>query len=66
MGYDVEFSYHDKKYILINNGDGIIYVTDTPYDKRIFEDPMELLENFRIEDKTLLELSPEITNIEPV
>lgn len=34
--------------------------------KKFFDSPMALVENFRIDGKTLLELAPEIEYIEPV
>lgn len=66
QGYDVELSYNGKTHYLLNAGEGI--VSDSHFTERIevFDSPMALVENFKIDGKTLLELAPEIEDIEPV
>ena len=66
MGYDVELSYKGKSYYFMDDGYGV--VSDSPFTERkeVFDSPMALVENFRIDGKTLLELAPEIEDIEPV
>lgn len=66
MGYDVELSYKGKEYYLMDDGEGVISDSHFTERKEIFDSPMALVENFRIDGKTLLELAPEIDNIEPV
>lgn len=66
MGYDVEFSYNGKKYYLLNDGKGILSDETFSERKEVFDSPMDLVENFKIDGKTLLELAPEIEDIEPV
>lgn len=55
MGYDVELSFKGKNYYFMDVGEGV--VTDSP---------MALVENFKIDGTTLLELAPKIEDIEPV
>lgn len=66
MGYDVKLSYNGKEYYLMDDGEGII--SDSNFTKReqVFDSPMTLVENFKINNKTLLELASEIEDIEPV
>lgn len=66
IGYDVEFSYKGNTYYLMDDGEGVI--SDSQFTKRIevFDSPMDLVENFKIDGKTLLELAPEIDDIDPV
>lgn len=65
-GYDVELSYKGKTYYFMDVGEGV--VTDSQFTERkdVFDSPMSLVENFKIDGKTLLELAPEIEDIEPV
>lgn len=66
MGYDVEFTYKGKMYYLLNDGEGV--VTDSYFFKRleVFNSPMALGENFKIDGTPLLELASQIEDIEPV
>ena len=66
QGYDVELSYKGKTYYFMDAGEGV--VTDSHFSerKKVFDSPMALIENFKIDGKTLLELAPEIEDIEPV
>lgn len=66
QGYDVELSYKGKTYYFMDAGEGV--VTDSHFSERkeVFDSPMALVENFKIDGKTLLELAPEIEDIEPV
>ena len=66
QGYDVELSYKGKTYYFMDAGEGI--VTDSHFSERkeVFDSPMALIENYKIDGKTLLELAPEIQDIEPV
>ena len=66
QGYDVELSYKGKTYYFMDAGEGV--VTDSHFSerKKVFDSPMALVENFKIDGKTLLELAPEIEDIEPV
>ena len=66
MGYDVELSFKGKNHYFMDVGEGV--VTDSHFTERkeVFDNPMALVENFKIEGKTLLELAPEIEDVEPV
>lgn len=66
MGYDVELSFKGKNYYFMDVGEGV--VTDSHFTERkeVFDNPMALVENFKIDGKTLLELALEIEDIEPV
>ena len=66
MGYDVELSFKGKNYYFMDVGEGV--VSDSHFSEReeVFDSPMTLVENFKIDGKTLLELAPEIEDIEPV
>lgn len=66
MGYDVELSFKGKNYYFMDAGEGV--VTDSQFYERkeVFDSPMALVENFKIDGKALLELAPEIEDIEPV
>jgi len=66
MGYDVELNYNGESYYLLNAGEGIISDSHFTERKEVFDSPMALIENFKIDGKTLLELAPEIEDIEPV
>lgn len=66
MGYDVELVYKGKTYYLMDDGEGVISDSNFTERKEVFDSPMALLENFKIDGKTLLELSPEIEDIEPM
>lgn len=66
MGYDVELTYKGETYYLLNVGEGIISDSHFTERKEVFESPMDLVENFKIDGKTLLELASEIDDIEPV
>ncbi len=66
MGYDVEFSYKGDQFYLLNTGEGIVSDSNFTEHKEVFDSPMALVENFKIDGKTLLELAPEIEDIEPV
>ena len=66
MGYDVEFSYNGETFYLLNTGEGIVSDSNFTQRKEVFDNPMALVENFKIDGKTLLELAPEIEDIEPV
>ncbi len=66
MGYDVVFSYKGRKYYLLNTGEGV--VSDEHYRERrvVYSTPMALIEQFVIDGKSLLELAPNLDDIEPV
>ena len=66
QGYGVELSYKGKTYYFMDAGEGV--VTDSHFSERkmVFDSPMALVENFKIDGKTLLELAPEIEDIEPM
>lgn len=66
MGYDVELSYNGKTYYFMDVGEGV--VTDSHFTERrkVYDSPMALVENFKIDGKSLLELAPQIEDIEPV
>ena len=66
MGYDVEFRYDGKMYYLIN--DGTAALCDSKFSQRyeIFDSPIDLIENLKIDGHTLLQLIPNIDDIEPV
>ncbi len=66
MGYDVEFSYKNKNYYLMDDGEGVVTDSNFTERKEVFDSPMALVENFKIDGKTLLELAPEIEDIDPV
>lgn len=66
MGYDVELTYNGETYYLLNAGEGIVSDKHFTERKAVFESPMDLVENFKIDGKTLLQLAPEIEDIEPV
>ncbi len=66
IGYDVEFSYKDRTYYLLNDGEGVISDNQFTERREVFDSPMDLVEKFKIEGKTLLELAPEIDDIDPV
>lgn len=66
MGYDVEFSYKGEPFFLLNTGEGIVSDSRFSERKEAFDSPMALVENFKIDGKTLLEIAPEIDDIEPV
>lgn len=66
MGYDVKFTFNGKSYYLLNTGKGIISDSHFSERKEEFDNPMALVENFKIDGKTLLELAPKIEDIEPV
>lgn len=52
--------------VLINAGEGIISDSHFTEHKEVFDSPMALVGNFKIDGKTLLELASEIEDIEPV
>ena len=52
--------------ILLNTGEGILSDSHFTERRQVFDSPMALVENFQIDGKTLLELAPEIEDIEPV
>jgi hypothetical protein len=66
MGYDVEFTYNGKVYYLLNTGEA--HLCDSSYSKRYesFANPMELIENLKLEGKSLLSIIGDITDIEPI
>ncbi len=66
VGYDVEFSCKGKTYYLRYDGEGVI--TDSQFTKRIevFDSPMNLVENFKIDGKTFLGIAQEIDDIDPI
>lgn len=66
MGYDVKFSYNGDTYYFLNDGEGVVSDSHFTVRREVFESPMALVENFKINGKTLLELAPEIEDIEPV
>lgn len=66
MGYDVELSYKGKSYFLMDDGVGVVSDSNHTEKKEVYDSPMALVENFKIDGKTLLELSPEIEDIDPV
>lgn len=47
-------------------GEGVVSDSHFSERKEVFDSPMALVENFKIEGKTLLELAPEIEDIKPV
>lgn len=66
QGYDVELSYKGKTYYFMDAGEGVVTDSHFKEQKEVFDSPMALVENFKIDGKTLLELAPEIEDIEPV
>ena len=66
MGYDVEFTYKGEKFYLLNDGEGILSDSKFTARKEVFETPMALVENLMIGGKRLLQIAPEIDDIEPV
>lgn len=66
MGYDVELSYKGNPYYLMDDGEGVVSDSHFTERKMVFDSPMALVENFQIDGKTLLELAPEIEDIEPM
>ncbi len=66
IGYDVEFTYNGNQYFLLNDGEGCLSDSQFSERKVVFADPLALVENLKIEGKTLLELASEIEDIEPV
>lgn len=66
MGYDVEFTYDGKTFYLMDNGEGVLTDKSFSEKKEVFASPMALVENLKIDGKALLEIAPQITNIEPV
>lgn len=67
MGYDVEFSYNGKEYYLLNSD--VAALSDSHFRERYetFDDPMELVENLKIEGHHLLSITKDIGfNIEPM
>lgn len=66
MGYDVEFTYNGKTYYLMDDGEGVVSDSHFSERKEVYDSPMALVENFKIDGKTLLQLAPEIEDIEPV
>ncbi len=66
MGYDVELSFKGKNYYFMDAGEGVVTDSHFAERKEVFDSPMALVENFKIDGKTLLELAPEIEDIEPV
>lgn len=66
MGYDVEFTYKGEKYYLLNDGEGALTDEKFSLRKKVYESPMSLVENLVIDGKPLLQVAPEITDIEPV
>lgn len=66
MGYDVELSYKGKSYFLMDDGEGVVSNSNYTERREVYDSPMALVENFKINGKTLLELSPEIEDIDPV
>lgn len=66
LGYDVELNYNGNTYYLLNAGEGIVSDSHFTERKEVFDSPMALVENFKIGGKSLLELAPQIDDIEPV
>ncbi len=66
MGYDVKFTYKGEKYYLLNEGYGILTDENFSLRKEVFENPMELVENLKIDGIPLLQIAPKIEDIEPV
>lgn len=66
MGYDVELSCKGKSYFLMDDGEGVVSDSNFSERKEVYDSPMTLVENFKIDGKSLLELSPEIEDIDPV
>ena len=66
MGYDAEIVYLGKKYHLLNDGEA--YLSDEHYTKHCeeFEDPMDLIENLKIEGKPLISILKELDDAEPI
>jgi hypothetical protein len=67
MGYDVEFEYNGHTYYLLDSGDASL--TDSHFTERYetFDNPMDLVENLKIEGHPLLSIVDDIgLNIEPV
>jgi hypothetical protein len=66
MGYDVEFTYNEKKYYLLNTGEA--HLSDSTYSERYetFDSPMSLIENLIIEGKPLIRIIGDISEIEPI
>lgn len=66
QGYDVELSYKGKTYYFMDAGEGVVTDSHFREQKEVFDSPMALVENFKIDGKTLLELAPEMEDIEPI
>ena len=66
MGYDVELSFKGKNYYFMDVGEGVVTDSHFAERKEVFDSPMALVENFKIDGTTLLELAPKIEDIEPV
>ena len=66
MGYDVQLSYNGKTYYLMDDGEGVVSDYHFTERKEVYDSPMALVENLEIDGKTLLELAPEIEDIEPI
>lgn len=65
-GYDVSFKYKEKEYYLLTEPDHVA-VCDEHFTKEYeaYADAMELIENFKIDNKPLIELTAEIEEIDP-
>ena len=65
-GYDVSFKYKGRDYYLLTEPDHVA-VCDEHFNEEYetYADAMELLENFKIDGKPLIELTAEIEEIDP-
>lgn len=65
-GYDVSFKYKGKDYYLLTEPDHVA-VCDEHFNEEYesYADAMELIENFKIDGKPLIELTTEIEEIDP-
>jgi hypothetical protein len=66
MGYDVEFTYKGKKYYLLDDGEAFLSDARFTEQYEAFTDPMDLVEHLMVDGRPLLDIIPEITDIEPV
>ncbi len=66
MGYDAEIAYHGRKYHLLN-ADGA-FLSDEHYTAKYeeFDNPMDLIENLKIEGKPLISILKELDDAEPI
>jgi len=66
QGYDVEFKYHNKVYHLLYEPDHVA-LCDDKYNEEYetFPNPLELIENLKIEGRTLIDIIDELEDVTP-